>query len=353
MNHHEFSPSKLEQFRLCPGSYQMQKGLPDTTSPAAEEGTLLHAAVANNSTEGLNSEQTTAVESCLNYLDSITCDGDDVFPEIGIKLFHLDTNDLLTEGTADVIKVSRRGELDVIDWKFGYTPVNNVSNNIQLATYAAGAMLKFGFNKCNAHVFQPRIKRFSTYTFTDFNAIVRNVQNIIKNAQSYKIVLNATDDSCRYCKARLNCPAFRMKYQKLAASSTKYDLNNPNILEELYEVSRDVKTFINEIENKMKQTIEEQGSCGKYVFDIKDGAREIKNLNRLYSVVKDYLTPQEFNDTCKVTLGKLESALAEKFIAAEAILGNKLTKTDAKKKCYDMLSELVSRGNPTKTIVAR
>ena len=103
----------------------------------------------------------------------------------------------------------------------------------------------------------------------------------------------------------------------------------------------------------MKQTIEEQGSCGKYVFDIKDGAREIKDLNRLYSVVKDYLTPQEFNDTCKVTLGKLESALAEKFIAAEAILGNKLTKTDAKKKCYDMLSELVSRGNPTKTITVK
>jgi hypothetical protein len=63
------------------------------------------------------------------------------------------------------------------------------------------------------------------------------------------------------------------------------------------------------------------------------------------------LTPQEFNNACKVTLGKLESALSEKFIAAESLLGNKLTKTEAKKRCYDMISNLITRGNPTKSIV--
>jgi hypothetical protein len=144
-----------------------------------------------------------------------------------------------------------------------------------------------------------------------------------------------------------------MKYQKLAASAGTCDLANINTLVELYDASRDVKTFINEIESKVKQTIEEKGSCGKYVFEVKDGSREVKDLNALYAVVKDYLTPQEFNNACKVTLGKLESALSEKFIAAESLLGNKLTKTEAKKRCYDMISSLITRGNPTKSIIIK
>lgn len=350
MKHHEFSPSKLEQFRLCPGSYWMQQGLPDTTSAAAEEGTPLHAAVANNSTEGLTSEQAVVVESCLNYLDGLTGPADVVLQEHPLVI--TDGTETLTTGTADIVKFnSLDGVLDVIDWKFGYIPVNTVCNNIQLATYAAGAMQEFGVSRCRAHVFQPRIHQVSTYEFTDINAILSNIRKIIQNAKSDKLLLNATDDACRYCKARLNCPAFRMKYQKLAASAGTCDLANINTLVELYDASRDVKTFINEIESKVKQTIEEKGSCGKYVFEVKDGAREVKDLNALYSVVKKYLTTQEFNAACKVSLTKLESALAEKFVAAEAVLGNKLTKTEAKKRCYDMISSLITRGNPTKSIV--
>ena len=354
MKHHEFSPSKLEQYRICPASYYMQKGLPDTTSAAAEEGTLLHAALAKFSADGLNSEQTEVFESCVNYLDSLTTGtgNDEIITELPLTI--KDGSEVLTTGTADVVIYnSDMHEVSIIDWKFGYTPVMNVMNNIQLATYAVGAMQKYGVSTCKAHVFQPRIRIVSGYTFTDQKAIIANINNIINKAQSEKLVFNATDESCRYCKARLNCPAFRMKYQKLAASSATYDLTNINTLVELYEASRSIKTFVSDIENRVKQVIEEQGECGKYVFDIKEGNREIKDLNTLYSVVKDYLTPQEFNNACKVSIGKLEKLLAEKFIAAEAITGVKLTMTEAKKRCYDMLSTLVTRGNPTKTITVK
>lgn len=354
MKHHEFSPSKLEQYRICPASYHMQKGLPDTTSAAAEEGTLLHAALAKFSPDGLNSEQTELFESCVNYLDSLTTGtgNDEIITELPLAV--KDSSEVITTGTADVVIYnSDIQEVSIIDWKFGYTPVKEVNSNIQLATYAVGAMQKFGLNTCKAHVFQPRLRLISSYTFADQNAIIANIKNIISKAKSEKLVFNATDDSCRYCKARLNCPAFRMKYQKLAASSATYDLTNINTLVELYEASRSIKAFVSDIENRVKQVIEEQGECGKYVFDIKEGNREIKDLNTLYSVVKDYLTTQEFNNACKVSIGKLEKLLAEKFIAAEAITGAKLTMTEAKKRCYDMLSTLVTRGNPTKTIVAK
>ena len=99
--------------------------------------------------------------------------------------------------------------------------------------------------------------------------------------------------------------------------------------------------------------IEQRGSCGKYVFQISDGAREIKDLNSLYAIVKDYLTPQEFNSVCKLTLGKFESLLSDKLISEAEVNGEKLTKTDAKKMVYGMISSLITKGNPVKKIVEK
>ena len=153
MKHHEFSPSKLEQYRICPASYFMQKGLPDTTSAAAEEGTLLHAALAKFSADGLNSEQTEVFESCVNYLDSLTTGtgNDEIITELPLTI--KDGSEVLTTGTADVVIYnSDMHEVSIVDWKFGYTPVMSVMNNIQLATYAVGAMQKYGVSTCKAHV---------------------------------------------------------------------------------------------------------------------------------------------------------------------------------------------------------
>ena len=57
MQHHEFSPSHLEQIRLCPGSHIMQKGIPEKESPWSAEGTLLHNAIANDDFSDLTEEQ--------------------------------------------------------------------------------------------------------------------------------------------------------------------------------------------------------------------------------------------------------------------------------------------------------
>ena len=106
-----------------------------------------------------------------------------------------------------------------------------------------------------------------------------------------------------------------------------------------------------EVEAAVKKVIEAKGRCGNYVFQTAEGAREVKDLNALYAVVKDYLTPQEFNAVCKITLGKFEAALSETLIAEAAAKGEKLTKTEAKSRCYSMISSLITRGNPTKKIV--
>ena len=351
MTHHEFSPSRLEQFRLCPGSYYMQQGLPEEESEFAKEGTMLHEAVAKRCLDGLNDEQATAVQRCLDFLDGLIEEGDQVFYEEKITI-HDARGELLTEGIADVIIVNpKKDKLVVIDWKFGYSPVKTVNANIQVASFAVGALIRFGFKHCDAYVYQPRIYSMSHYRFTNADAIISNIGSIIERAKRRDLVLRTSDEACRYCRARLNCPAFRLNFQRFSACKPDYDLSDIPTLVSLYEASKDAKSFILEVEAAVKRVIEEQGRCGNYVFQTSEGAREVKDLNALYATVKDYLTPQEFNAVCKITLGKFETALSEKLIAEAAAHGEKLTKTEAKKRCYSMIADLITRGNPTKKIV--
>lgn len=353
--HHDFSPSRLEQFRICPGAYLMQKGLPDVENEWSKEGTLLHNAVATmcktGKADGLNDEQKETVELCMEFVHSIASGDDDLYIEEKFSVFDTDGSEL-TFGYLDFcIHNEKTGELIVVDWKFGFIPVKDVDKNIQLATYALAAMQRFGASKCKCYVFQPRIHRASHYTFTNPDAILANIKSIIKRAKDSKIVLNAQQDACRYCNARLGCPAFRIEFQKLMASKGDCDLSDTNTLEKLYDTAKDVKSFIAEIERHVKQMIEEKGSCGKYQFQISDGAREVKDLNALYAVVKDYLTTAEFNSVCKLTMGKFEDLLAGKLIKEVEIQGGKLTKAQAKTVVYEKIRDLITHGTPTKKIV--
>lgn len=351
--HHEFSPSNLEQFRLCPGSYIMQKGIPDKPSEASKEGTLLHNAIATRDLRNLDSEQAELVKECLDFLYSFHREGKSMtYTEERLEIRD-ENGDVITYGTADcIVCYPGTGGMPVlIDWKFGYTPVNSVNENIQLATYALGIMQKFDINAVDAWVYQPRLHKKTHHVFTNASAILANVKTIIKRAESPNIYLKPSEAACRWCKARLNCPAFRVKFQQLMASKRDYDLNDIPTLEKLYDVSKGVKTFLNEIENAVKKVIEEKGMCGKYVFQTSEGAREIKDLNALYATVKDYLTVAEFNNVCKVSVSKLENAIADRMIAAAKAEGAELTKAQAKAVIAEKIRNLVTRGNPKKTIV--
>ena len=350
MDHHDFSPSRLEQFRLCPGSYFMQKDIPEVEGEWAKEGKLLHKAIETGNYDGLSDDQIATVEDCRAFALSLTNSPDALVEREQTFEITDDDGNVLTVGIADHVIVDN-GTLTVIDWKFGYNPVNDVKENIQLASYALGAMLKYGIACCDCWVYQPRIHKKSHHVFTNAAAIRANIRTIIKRAQSENLLLKPSDSACRYCKARLNCPAFRLKYQHLSACKRDYDLSDIPTLTSLFEASKEVKSFINDIEAAVKSIIERDGRCGKYVFQIAEGSREVKDLNAVYDTFKDLVTPREFNSVCKLTLGKFESLVADKLIAEANARGEKMTKNSAKSKCYNRMAHLITRSNPTKKIV--
>jgi len=329
----------------------MQLGLPERESEWAAEGKKLHLAIATGDRSGLDADQVALVDRCLEFALGLANEPNDVMLfEQPINV--LSENGLLiTSGTVDCVIVKANSQLIVIDWKFGYNKVSEVLRNIQLAAYCVGAMQCFKSDRCIGYVYQPRIKNVSLYEFTNPRSIIANINGIIERTTREKMVLNPSEEACRYCRARLNCPAFRVKFQKLSACRENFDFSNLSHLTALYESSRAVKSFINEIESEVRKVVETTGSCGRYVFQISEGSREIKDLNSLYAAVKDYLTQGEFNDICKVTIGKLESSLSERIAAEAKAKGETITKTEAMSRCRKIIAPLITHGAQTKKIV--
>lgn len=356
--HHEFSPSRLDRIKLCPGSWKMEKGLPqEAPSPYAEEGRMLHERVATGNLEGLTDEQKSAVESCIEFRDKLRAEYESVYKwgkADVLSEFHVvvhDGQDVITEGTADTI-IYKDGLKKAVccDYKFGFTPVKEVSYNLQLAAYAAGVMEDFDVDEVECHVFQPRIFAHSSYTFRKREAIIENIKAIIAAAKADAMILNPTEDSCRYCRARLQCPAFRTIFQGRDADDLKR-LDTPDKIAEEYAKTRLAVAWAKEVEEMLKAVIERDGKCGKYQFKVSEGSRQVKDINAAYERVKELLTFGEFNGVCSVSVGKLETLVAAKIRAQTEATGGKITLADAKKAACALYEDLISRGTPSKTVV--
>ena len=79
--HHELGPSALKYVEICPG-YRSE----NTTSPWAEEGTLLHEACETGDLDGLDDEQVSAVGTSLDYVNKLEKAGDDSYKELRVEI---------------------------------------------------------------------------------------------------------------------------------------------------------------------------------------------------------------------------------------------------------------------------
>lgn len=177
--HHLYGPSSLERRALCPASARLEKDLPNTESPYAAEGTMLHKVVAfwiNIRATGtmppgvdkLTLEQREVCRRCYEFAQSVIPDRATVYIEQKISLKNWTTE--LLNGTPDI--VADDGEtLVVIDWKFGRNPVAPADENLQGAGYAAMGMQTYKRRRAVVYFFQPRLLRENEqpkgYTFTD------------------------------------------------------------------------------------------------------------------------------------------------------------------------------------------
>ena len=248
-DHAKYSPSKLKRIIACPGSVKLSEGIEETTSPYAEEGTMLHGvmeySVASSLDHGseemvlhippkaeLDKEQMRACEASLDYLNDLLRDLRLACPEIAVYTekkvslakFKLDD----CGGTADiVISASSTGGsrvIHVIDWKFGQGVFVPVKDNPQLKSYGLGALVAptvaCKYDKVFTHVVQPRLNNFASAEYTPKELM--EWASFVVGPALISAELGGSfepgEEQCKWCLAKGIC---RARYEVAEATAKK------------------------------------------------------------------------------------------------------------------------------------
>lgn len=250
MAHAKFSPSAAHRWIACPGSLVMEKGLPNTSSVHADEGTAAHFLASEcleqsrNATDFLNcfivikqgnaswdkdsAETRTGFnvdlemsEYVQKYIDAVRsqAEGNELLVEQRVEFSEfIDSENAF--GTADAIIICQ-DEIQVHDLKYGRSKVD-AQGNEQLRLYALGALSQFGlfgdFKQARLVIHQPRIGHVSEEVVSleelyDFAHRAKNTVQMIKAVDeghslfNEQDMLNPGEKQCHWCKAKATCPA--------------------------------------------------------------------------------------------------------------------------------------------------
>ena len=244
--HSELGASQMSRWSTCPGSVALSRGMPNTSSIYAAEGTAAHEVaafcLANDSSpheqvgntlkvEGFDIEVTTEMADAINvYLMAVRGDFAE-FPERPARLvehrFHLESLHPKLHGTADCVQMyAEKKLLRVYDYKHGAGVPVEVADNKQLKYYGLGALLSSGMpaETVELIIVQPRCKhpdgpvrtfRMDALDLVDFGA---DLMDAVRRTEDSKAPL-AAGEHCRWCKASAICP----ELAKQAASRAKVD----------------------------------------------------------------------------------------------------------------------------------
>lgn len=224
----------------CPGSLALSRGLPDSSSRYAAEGTVMHevaswALVAEHDAaayigrvvevDGEAYEFDASMAEIVQvYLDTVReYRGPNGTMFVEQRVDYSDTLGVPDSfGTADCLLVVGN-TLVVIDLKTGHTPVE-AENNKQLQLYALGALplveMVVDIERVVLVISQPKVRRAPSEwdlsvaqlgVFADEAAAVAKVAHELYTTDDCSLDghLTPTADGCRYCKAKATCPALR------------------------------------------------------------------------------------------------------------------------------------------------
>lgn len=216
------TPSNLLQRSLCPGSARMEAGLKDRDDDDARRGRLLHSYWAHKEFERrvLSHDQ----QDLLALSDDLL---EQVLNILGFELEHdtfveqkMWTRDGRLSGTPDRVYLWRERKAALIaDLKSGFKTQERAELNLQLRGYALIAADNFDLDDAYVALLQPRARfderaTLARYEETDIERSRAQIHEIIDATVPDDAPLRASEQACRFCKAKLICPAFREAVSK-------------------------------------------------------------------------------------------------------------------------------------------
>lgn len=230
--HSKFSASGAERWFNCPGSVELSEGLPDKSSPWAEEGTKAHEVLEATLRAELNEDVTTVRQTEDDFYKIVRDKPAEMIDYarqaarviLGLNR-SLPDSEVLVEtriyldfihpemfGTFDGAVIDHFGTLHVFDYKYGAGHAVSPKENLQMIFYGIGLAHKYqwNFDRVRLWIIQPRIKGYDGPLFwdisiADLHAYVEQFRAAVSRVQ--KRPEQVVEGSwCHWCKAKSVCP---------------------------------------------------------------------------------------------------------------------------------------------------
>lgn len=235
--HALLSASSSQRWLSCPPSARLEEKFPDTTSPAAEEGTLAHAIAAERLLQYIATGKPgkTSPEYKLHelyrpvmedYVDDFagfvineveSLRSQDPFTTLYVEQL-VEYDHIAPEGfgTSDVIIIGD-GILHVIDFKYGKGVRVDAKRNSQMMLYGLGARRKFRVAEVDLVIMtihQPRMGNIESYSMSYNDLLIWGLEYALPRAIKAHQGEGEfqAGDHCKFCKVAATCTA-RAKYQ--------------------------------------------------------------------------------------------------------------------------------------------
>ena len=217
---HEINgPSSLSRRIACPGSREAEEGMPDTTSPAAEEGTRAHELLERLllGQNPLGNEPVEMLQACMEafkWVETFTSKGYELHVEKKVDpSWALGDH---TKGTTDIILINHKDKKVIVaDFKYGQGYGVDAIGNPQLISYAAGVQAAYlgqdsGY-EFSLVIIQPRIRtgatvKSCTMTYADIYSEWFRLKEALILTWEDGAIRVPSKDACHFCKAKLSCP---------------------------------------------------------------------------------------------------------------------------------------------------
>lgn len=229
--HAKLAASGSERWVNCTGSVALSEGLPDRSTPAADEGTRAHEVLDDLFQAALRHQWVNVPVIALNVYEfrtkvpremldhaKRTADfilgvhrkhpGSDLLVETKVKLDFIHPD---MWGTFDSAVVDHFGTLHVFDYKYGKGHAVSPRENLQMIFYGLGLAYRYqwNFKRVRLWIIQPRIRGYdgpafweiSTKELVRYADLFRDAVLRIEKKPTYK-----EGPWCFFCKAKGICP---------------------------------------------------------------------------------------------------------------------------------------------------
>lgn len=341
MSHAKYSPSKFKYFAICPG-YQSEEG----SNARADEGTMLHKVMeTGEGYDPLDEAQKKLIDMCRKYDRKFSAGAEKIFLEKRLKIAGV------TFGTTDKVVLKEKATFaEMLDWKFGYNPVDPAETNWQAMCYVCGLFEEFPtLLRVRVHFVLPRLNTADSAIFSrkQLPAMQRKIRSVVAAADRFRETQDASmlctsEEACQYC-SRV-CPKlqslgleYASKYEALEVVPEVHAslIEDPAEAAKYYTVLRVLEKMVESAKKHITSLAKLNGGLPGWRLAEKAGSRKIEDLPGAYAVLKEYLTPEEIALSSTISIAQCIERIRDK-----APLGKKgATEAEVVGKLQEFLGE--------------